>query len=569
MVSYKLSFEKPHRHYLAIEVSFPVSEKIEKIHLSRWRPGRYELGNFAKNVRDFQVVNEHGVRLHAQKIEKDVWHVETENSQKLTVRYAYYANEINAGSTYIDDELLYVNPVNCLVYTESCAHLPVEVTWETKSGWQLAVGALSGTSSFQVAHFDALADTPFIYSPRLIKIDLTVNEIRFTLWFNGLTELPPEEIKQHFTAFISRQLADFDSVPTNHYHFLFLISEEKAYHGVEHATSTVITLGPKDDLFENTYADLLGVSSHELYHVWNIKEIRPSDLLPYDFKRENYSKLGWVYEGITTYLGDWYLLSSGIFELEHYFYEFESQFQRHLDNLGRHHYAVADSSFDTWLDGYVQGAPGRKVSIYFEGCLLAFLLDVEIRKSTSNTQSISDFMSALHRYCKTNQCGYDESIIRSLLGNWLSEAQIHAFFQLVHQPSDYFPNLKNALSYLGLEYQLEPATDWKAAYLGMKVVMKGNKGWIAQILDGSTADIGGLGEEDEIESIQGKPVSDFDFYEQETELEFVVYRKGRKLTRTISPNKETGFQKITLQKSPNMDAFQRTNLSFWSEKTQI
>ena len=134
-------------------------------------------------------------------------------------------------------------------------------------------------------------------------------------------------------------------------------------------------------MFGRLYSELLGVSSHELYHAWNIKTIRPKAMHPYRFREENYSRLGYIYEGVTTYMGDLYLLKSGVFTLSEYLKELEQQFQRHFDNPARFYTSVGDSSFDTWLDGYISGAPGRKLSIYVEGCLLAFVTDFMIRLS--------------------------------------------------------------------------------------------------------------------------------------------------------------------------------------------
>src|SRR3989304_7536298 len=102
--------------------------------------------------------------------------------------------------------------------------------------------------------------------------------------------------------------------PFETYHFFFQILPTKFYHGVEHLNSTVIALGPSYNLMKgDLYEDLLGVSSHELFHAWNIKNIRPKEMHPYDYTKENYSKLGYVCEGVTTYYGDLFLYRSGVY----------------------------------------------------------------------------------------------------------------------------------------------------------------------------------------------------------------------------------------------------------------
>ena len=159
--------------------------------------------------------------------------------------------------------------------------------------------------------------------------------------------------------------------------------------------NTVISLGPGEELMsQKMYASLLGVSSHELYHTWNVKQIRPKELLPYDYTKENYSRMGYLYEGVTTYMGDLYLKRSDVFSDEAFFKTQEENLQKHFHNGGRHNLSVADSSFDTWLDGYVMGVPNRKVSIYTEGALCAFMLDVcFLEKSAGQLASSSASLS--------------------------------------------------------------------------------------------------------------------------------------------------------------------------------
>jgi len=562
MIEYKLSWDSPHRHYIDIEVRFPVLQELETVHLSRWRPGRYELGNFAKNIRDFKVFDENGNSLDYHKVNKDSWRVKNNQNKFLVVKYSYYANELNAGSTYLDDRLLYVNPVNCFAFTATTSDLACKVSWEKKEGWELAVGAKHEANSFEVANYDELADTPFLYSPDLNKITLIVQSKKFHICFNGITEIP-EKVEEDFSKFIERQLLDFDTFPVDEFYFLIFALPETAYHGVEHTTSTVITLGPKTEIFESLYTELLGVSSHELYHVWNVKTIKPIDLTPIDYKSENYSRFGWIYEGITTYLGDWYLMTSGVFSLEEYLEELSKQFQRHLDNEGRFHYSVADSSFDTWLDGYVLGAPGRKVSIYVEGCLLAFYLDVMLRKSTKNEVSLIDFMRELHRLSLHNEIGYQLDDIQGILSFWLTNEQIENFIDYVHQPTDLLRILPESLAFLGLEMQFFTHDDMLQRLLGIKVLPKGKRWLITSVKSGSAADLAGIGEEDEIAVINGVEVGNFNPEDEPENFNIELYRKGRKMSFEVLSNYATGYHQIDIVPDESLDFEPETNRSAW------
>jgi predicted metalloprotease with PDZ domain len=305
-----------------------------------------------------------------------------------------------------------------------------------------------------------------------------------------------DRLLKDFKLFTDKQLQKFKEFPTKEYHFLCQIVPYKAYHGVEHCKSTVILLGPTYDVFGSLYKELLGVSSHELYHTWNVKAIRPIELFPYNFKQENYSELGYICEGITTYMGDMFLLKSGVFSLESYLMEFKNQLQKHFDNPARFNYSVAESSFDTWLDGYTPGAPGRKVSIYTEGCLLAFVTDVKILKATINRFCLDDVMRVLYFDYAVKGKGVSEADYKAVLEQVSSVNWDEFFNDFIHGTQPFESILADSLDYLGLELTHRPLVSYSAGKLGMKVIP--GTLTVATIYTGSPADLGGLMLNDEI-----------------------------------------------------------------------
>ena len=119
-MKYTFSYLQPHHHFITIDVEVDTSKKENLLlQLPAWRPGRYELGNFAKNVRDFKAFTVNGVELTCNKVTIDSWRVECKNEDLVNIQYLYYASELNAGSTFLDDNQLYVNPVNCCIYDPS------------------------------------------------------------------------------------------------------------------------------------------------------------------------------------------------------------------------------------------------------------------------------------------------------------------------------------------------------------------------------------------------------------------------------------------------------------------
>ncbi len=497
-MNFHLSIPKPNEQYLHIECSFAVNQEQIEIYLPSWRPGRYELANFAKNIRGLKVFNEDNQLVPFSKSSKDSWMVNAGKSKLLKIKYQYYSHELNAGSTYVNENILYVNPVNCFIYTKEHLESSIEIDLNIPESWQIATSLNISEKKLTVSSFDALFDAPFICSDSLSKKSYTVKGIIFNIWFNDHLDIPWEKLIHDFERFTSKQIEDFGEFPSKEFHFLIHTPPFKAYHGVEHLNSTVIALGPSYDVFKGMYSELLGVSSHELYHVWNVKSIRPKAMRPYDFRNENYSKLGYIYEGITTYMGDLYLLKSGVFTIKEYLKELQVQFQRHFDNPARFYTSVGESSYDTWLDGYVQGAPGRKVSIYVEGCLIAFVTDYLIRKNTKNKYGIEEVMRRLYYSTDINKEGYDEKDYQDLLES-VSGVSFESFFEnYINGMHSYEPILQDALAYFGLEMNLENAPLISENSLGIKLKPIRSKYIIHSFSPGSPADMCGLRAGDEI-----------------------------------------------------------------------
>ena len=568
-IFYTIDCDNAQQHFIKIKVQFPVDENKTIIHLPSWRPGRYELGNFAKNIKNFKVFNDQNKAVNFHKINKDSWEISSNETKYIKIEYQYYANELNAGSSYFDEQQLYVNPVNCFLYAEGKEQFPISLELNIPKNYTIASSLVQENNFLLAENFDELADSPFICSENLEKQTYSVADTNFHIWFNNQLNIPWERVIDDFRNFTVKQIEDFGEFPVSEYHFLIQSLPYLAYHGVEHLKSTVITLGPSYDLFENRYDELLGVSSHELYHVWNVKSIRPKELLPYNFKKENYSELGYIYEGITTYLGDLYLLKSGVFSLENYLKELSAQFQKHFDNPGRFAYSVAQSSYDTWLDGYVPGVPGRKVSIYTEGCLLAFVMDAKIRKATNNKRGIEEVMKRLYYNFAQNNKGYTEKDFIDQLENICGYSFQDFFNDYVHGTTPYETILLEALDFIGLELIQTPSNSYSEANLGMKTVHQANHLLISAIYPGSPAEMAGLSLGDELIALNtiklNHDLDSFLNYFDATSKTFSFFRNGKLLDITLPEVNRFFYLNHKIHKKVNLTPNQEKAIFAWSE----
>lgn len=532
MVQFSFSVPQPNTQYIHIKAILPVTEKETLVRLPAWRPGRYELGNFAKNIRNFKITDEVGKAIEFHKINKDTWSVSTENLETIYVSYNFYASEINAGSSYADTDQLYVNPVNCCVFTEASYNSQVEVELKIPEHWQVATSLVSKGSKWYAENSEELLDSPFIASGMLQKQSYESHGVTFHVWFNGVIKPDWDRLIKDFQAFTDYQIAKFTEFPVQEYHYLNQILPYKAYHGVEHTKSTVIALGPSYDVFGSLYKELLGVSSHELYHTWNVKTIRPIEMQPYDFTKENYSPLGYLCEGVTTYMGDLFLHKSGVFNLDQYLDEMNTQLQRHFDNHGRFHYSVAQSSFDTWLDGYQPGAPGRKVSIYTEGCLLAFITDVKLLQATKNKYGLDEVMKRLYFKFALEGKGVSEEDYKNTIEAVGKLSFDEVFDNYIHGTKPFESLLTECFDYLGLELHHEPEQSYAGSKLGFKFLNSDKGGALVKLMyPGGPAELSGMMLEDEIVAVNGIEVrnnlNEWLTYFDDDQKELSLFRKGQ------------------------------------------
>jgi predicted metalloprotease with PDZ domain len=573
-IAYKFIYAEPHRHFVDVELRVvKLNQEKVQLQLPAWRPGRYQLANFAKNIQRFAAYDDTGNELRVRKLTKDLWEVETSGISEIKVAYNYFANEMNAGSTFVDDKQLYVNPVNCCMYSPEWIDAPATVELEIPADWNVATGMRSvGKNLFEVKDFHELADSPFIASGGLQHETYEAEGVKFHIWFQGEFKTDWERILNDFKKFSKEQIRVMGGFPVSEYHFLFQIRTYQTYHGVEHSNSAVVTLGPSYDILKPVlYDEFLGISSHELFHTWNVKALRPVEMFPYDYSKENYTRLGYVAEGVTTYAGDLFLYQAGCFSEFEFFKNVHQLFQRHFHNYGRLNLSVADSSFDTWLDGYEKGIPDRKTSIYNEGALLAMMLDLSILKDTQNKSGILSVMRLLYeRFGKADK-GYTEGDYQAAVEEIGGRSYADFFANYYYGTKDIEPELKELLSYVGLEVKDIRSRLYFENRFGFKVeYIKGRSAKITDIAPGSIADRAHMKLGDEILSINGIRIlgnlKEWCKYFQEETITLTINSEDDTHKVQLTPTDERYYRTRWPQKIKEATEDQQQNYRVWTKR---
>ncbi len=497
------SFSANNRGGKFLDVEFVIENINETeifVQLPAWRPGRYQIENFAKNIQNFQVKSFNNRFLKFEKVAKDCWKIYVGKTKKIKIVYNYYANQLNAGSTWIDEHQIYVNPINCCLFVVGRESERIKLNLKNFNHSKTAISLPKKQGYYIAENFDVLVDSPFILSDSIQSNSYVVKGTKFTLWFQGECRPPWLKIIRDFKKFTKEQLTVFGSFPFDEYHFFYQILPYKAYHGVEHQNNTVISFGPGYSVFDGeNYEEFLGVSSHELFHAWNVKTIRPADMTPYDYTKENYTRMGYLTEGATTYYGDLMLKRSGVFSINQYLKQINKILDRHFINYGTQNLSVVDSSFDTWLDGYEKGIPNRKGSIYIEGCILIFCIDLLIKSATKGKKSFDKLMRNLYSKYAKKGLGITEDIFCNELESLAGKKVKDIWVQHANTATNYLLLLKKAIKATSFQLQKVNPDNYLQNRLG--IYLQNETGKIVFIAPNSPGNLAGLNYNDEILAI--------------------------------------------------------------------
>jgi predicted metalloprotease with PDZ domain len=510
-------------------------ERVE-LQLPSWRPGRYELANYSQRLRDVKAEH-NGQQVYITKATKDLWHFIAPQPGPYIIEYEYYAAQMDAGGSWSDDEQLYLNFINFIFQVKGREEEATKVQLDLPPDFQIATALpLTGAFLLEATGFQHLVDSPLIASPSLIHHQYQIGHCTFHLWFQGRICFDIEELKNHFIKFTEKQIAAFGDFPSSNYYFLFQLLPYKHYHGVEHQFSTVITLGPAEELATAAAMDqLIGVSSHELYHFWNVCRIRPKALLPYDFSKEAYIDSGVVAEGVTTYMGDLFLFKSGYLSLDGYLSKLEKMINREFEQFGWKNMSIAESSFDLWLDGYKPGIPNRKVSIYNRGALICLCLELILLDCGS---SLSAVMKMMWTFFGKKNIGYSLHDFQRLIAQALNDptAAEQFFREYIYGKKDLLPLLKEQFESLGIILSENKKSRLESDF-GLKL---DDEGVVQSVHPESEA----------YEKIMiGDLVTDheFSFNGRGERLNITLIRRGRRLTIQLDSTDNIYYKNYTLQ----------------------
>lgn len=365
-----------------------------------WIPGSYLVREFEGKVFGFRALGEHGKVLSWRKTDKNTWRVYTAGTDTVKVSYRVYAFNPDIHYSYVDADRAFVNPSSVCMYLAGAKEHPYLLRISFPENWRRITTALkpaaAGKPVFWAANYDELVDSPVeIGHHRVVRF--VEKGIPFQIAVVGSGNVQPDTLVPYFRKIVAAGMDMMQQVPFTRYVF-FVQLRSNSGGGLEHHNSCVLQASRWSFRPFSRFRQFLGLVAHEFFHAWNVKAIRPYPLGPFDYNRENYTRLLWVAEGFTSYYGPRLLLRAGLLPEKDYL----RRIQRSIENLrqtpGRHWQSLVESSFDAWIKYYRrdEDSPNTTVSYYSKGALVALALDLQIRQDTRGRRSLDDVMRRLY-----------------------------------------------------------------------------------------------------------------------------------------------------------------------------
>lgn len=564
-VHYRVEVHSLHAHLFRVTLTVAQPAPVQRVSLPVWIPGSYLVREFSKNLQQFEARQDQRL-VSTRQIDKHTWDIEATPEHALVVTYFVYAFDNSVRTAWLDASRGFFNGTSMFVQVhgqENRAHCVEIVRSEPIAHWSVATGASpqkidkQGFGTYQAENYDTLVDCPVEMG---------------TFWSGSFVAcgVPHRFVVAGATAAFdgAKLLADTKAIceaeirfwhgksKPPHKNYLFMLNAVgDAYGGLEHRNSTALicnrkdlprltaaTVTPSSAKPAEGYTRLLGLISHEYFHTWNVKRLRPAALTQYDYRQENYTDLLWFFEGFTSYYDDLLLVRSQRIDHDTYLTLLAKTINLVDQTPGRKVQSVAQSSFDAWVKYYRQdeNTPNATISYYTKGSLVALCLDLTLRAEGRTT--LDAVMTALWQRCSGGpMCEEDVlAVLQSLAGRSFAKELARWVHDTVELP------VANLLQQHGIALHREP--DAAAQTLGIKV-REGNGLFIQQVLRGSAAEQAGFASGDEWIAVQPMGTSSPSTWRMQTLDDLALYAgKAKRVSALISRDRQLHSLTLSLPK---------------------
>jgi len=520
-VQYELRFDKPNSHLLDITIrAAGLRGPAVEFAMPAWAPGSYNINDYAKMVEQFSAAGPDGKPLEWRKTDKQTWRIELGAAREVAVRYKLYGNTLSNHWVQYNDRHAFISGPAAWMYLVGGKQRQVLLKIDTPAGWKVATGMESTATPniYRAPDYDWLIDSPIEISDFATQsfthggatYHVVVHDVMNKADFSQVTR-DIEKIVAATVPWFAGTEPDGRAVPFDDFWFLFHIWPGTGG-GLEHLNSTQINYSTPWDAegvagrYGTDYQLKMFVISHEFYHVWNVKRLRPRQLGPFDYAREVHTPSLWISEGLTSYYGQMALVRAGLVIPQEYLDSIAYLLTEFENAPGRKERSIEDTSWDTWFDSRPPGdtnLQNTNYSYYDGGQIIGHVLDFAIRQATGNQKSLDDWMRLLYRRHSLPRPGFTpEEAMRA--ASEVAGRDISDLFRRYVSGKE-VPDYAAYFAYAGIEAQktVNPERAWLGASLGADA--NGNA-LVSNVLSGGPAMEAGIDRNDVITELDGKPV---------------------------------------------------------------
>jgi predicted metalloprotease with PDZ domain len=564
---YQISPHDPAAHLFEVRltVANPAPEGQVFV-MPAWIPGSYMIRDYARNVVAIRAESD-GLDVPLTKLDKSSWHA-APVQKPLTLVAEIYAYDPSVRGAHLDETHAYFNGPCVFFAVSGQEDRPCELEillppGDTGRDWRVATSMRRkdappyGFGTFEAGDYAELIDHP-VEIGHLTIGEFEVTGIPHAIAIRGKTRVDMGRLCHDLRTLCERHVALL-GVPDGFDRYLFLVhAPGSGYGGLEHRWSSSLVCAREslpargDDIVGDAYRTFLGLASHEYFHSWNVKRMKPAAFTPYDLSAESYTELLWVFEGVTSYYDDLALVRSGLIDEKSYLELLGRTITRVLRGGGRLRQSVAESSFDAWTKFYKQdaNAPNAIVSYYAKGSLIALTLDLKLRSETEGRVSLDDVMKACWKRWGDTGEGMPEDGFEAVAAE-VSGLDLGDFFDASVRGTGELP-LETLLATHGVDFKLRPASGsgdkggqkledakQRGVWLGATLAETNGRSTFASVMNGGPAEMAGVAPGDEAVALDGLQLtaanadSRLKAYRDGDELELVVFRGDELQTTRI------------------------------------
>lgn len=420
---YTLSCPEPQTHYLHVALDLDGPGGDVELYLPVWTPGSYLVREFARHLEGLAAADEAGRPLALTRLDKHRWRLSGAGAARATVRYRVYANELTVRTSHVDGTHAFVSPAGVFLGVRGREGQPHRVRVEAPPGWRVATALEGGPTEFTARDYDELVDSPLeLGTHELATFEAMGARHEVVVWGRGNLDLA------RFTAAVKRIVEAhggfWGGLPYRRYVVIVHLAA-KGRGGLEHRDSTVLLL-PRHAFAEpDGWEDALGLVSHEFFHLWNVKRLRPAALVPYRYDGEQYTRLLWWFEGATSYYEGLALVRAGLLPAPRWLEALGRAFTTLARTPGAAKLPVEESSLIAWVKLYRpdENTANSAVSYYLKGELVALCLDLALRRAG---HSLDEVLRQL--YARHAEGGVPEDGVERIVAELLGEATARLLF---------------------------------------------------------------------------------------------------------------------------------------------